>query len=56
VLRNLAITVCALLALFAPLFLWMAWDRGIFWIVLATGCAAVVAVFLLVRHAPEEKL
>ena len=55
-LRNIAITVCGLIALFAPLFLWMAWDRGVFWVVLAIGCGAVAAVFLLVRWAPEDKL
>jgi hypothetical protein len=56
VLRNLAITVCGLIALFAPLFLWIAWDKAVFWVVLAVGCGAVVAVFLLVRHAPADKL
>jgi hypothetical protein len=56
VLRNLAITVCGLIALFAPLFLWIAWDKAVFWVVLAVGCGAVVAVFLLVRLAPEDKL
>lgn len=55
-LRNVAITVCGLIALFAPLLLWMAWNRAVFWIVLAVGCGAVVAVFLLVRMAPEEEL
>ena len=55
-LRNVAITVCGLVALFAPLFLWLAWDRAVFWVVLAVGCGAVVAVFLLVRLAPEDKL
>jgi hypothetical protein len=54
-LRNFAITVCGLLALFAPLFLWMAWDRVVFWIVLAGGCGAVAVVFLLVRLGPEDK-
>jgi hypothetical protein len=34
----------------------MAWDRAMFWVVLAVGCGAVVAVFLLVRLAPEDKL
>lgn len=56
VLRNFAITVCGLIALFSPLFLWMAWDRAVFWVVLAVGCGAVVAVFLLVRMSPEERL
>ena len=55
-LRNVAITVCGLVALFAPLFLWMAWGRAVFWVVLAVGCGAVVAVFLLVRLSPEDRL
>ena len=54
-LRNIAITVCGLIALFAPLFLWMAWDRAVFWLILAVGCGAVAAVFLLVRLSPDEK-
>jgi Zn-dependent protease len=56
VLRNIAITVCGLIALSAPLFLWLAWDKAMFWAVLAVGCGAVVAVFLLVRLSPEDKL
>ena len=55
-LRNVAITVCGLIALSAPLFLWLAWDKAMFWVVLAVGCGAVVAVFLLVRLSPEDKL
>lgn len=55
-LRNVAITVFGLIALFAPLFLWLAWDKAVFWIVLAVGCGAVVAVFLLVRLLPQDKL
>ncbi|HEX6115256.1 MAG TPA: hypothetical protein VFZ10_23380 [Geminicoccaceae bacterium] len=55
-LRNIAITVCGLIALFSPLFLWIAWDQAVFWIVLAVGCGAVVAAFLLVRMSPEERL
>jgi hypothetical protein len=56
VLRNVAITVCGLIALFAPVFLWIAWDKAVFWVVLAVGCGAVLAAFLLVRLAPEDKL
>jgi hypothetical protein len=54
VLRNVAITVCGLIALFAPLFLWLAWNTAIFWLVLGVGCGAVVAVYLLVRLAPQD--
>jgi hypothetical protein len=56
VLRNVAITVCGLIALFAPLFLWMAWNTAIFWLVLGVGCGAVFAIFLLVRTAPPDRL
>jgi hypothetical protein len=56
VLRPVAITVCGLIALFAPLFLWMAWNTAVFWLVLAAGCGAVVAVLLLIRLSPEDKL
>ena len=55
-LRPVAITVCGLIALFAPLFLWMAWNTAVFWLVLAAGCGAVVAVFLLIRLSPENEL
>jgi hypothetical protein len=36
--------------------LWLAWDKAVFWVVLAVGCGAVVAVFLLVRLSPEDRL
>jgi hypothetical protein len=53
VLRNLAITLCGLIALSA-LFMWMAWSKPVFWLVLAVGCGAVAAVYLLVRLSPEK--
>jgi hypothetical protein len=53
---NIAITVFGLIALSSPLFLWLAWNRSVFWVVLALGCGAVLALFLLVRRlAPGEK-
>jgi hypothetical protein len=55
VLRNIAITICGLIALFAPLFLWLAWNKPLFWLGRAVGCGAVAAIFLLVRLTPEEK-
>ena len=54
-LRNMAITLFGLIALCSPLFLWLAWNRAVFWVVLAVGCGAVLALFLLVRIAPEER-
>jgi hypothetical protein len=56
VLRNIAITGFGLIALVAPLFLWLAWNKAVFWVVLAGACGAVVAIFLLIRLSPEEKL
>jgi hypothetical protein len=56
VLRNIAITGCGLIALVAPLFLWLAWNKAVFWVVLAVACGAVAAIFLLIRLSPEEKL
>jgi hypothetical protein len=34
----------------------MAWNTAVFWLVLAAGCGAVVAVLLLIRLSPEDKL
>jgi hypothetical protein len=56
VLRDIAITLCGLIALFAPLFLWLAWNKAVFWVVLAVGCGAVVAIFVLVRLSPDQSL
>ena len=55
-LRDIAITLCGLIALFAPLFLWLAWNKAVFWVVLAVGCGAVVAIFVLVRLSPDQTL
>ena len=55
-LRNIVVMGFGLIALVAPLFLWLAWNKAVFWVVLAVACGAVLAIFLLVRLSPEEKL
>jgi hypothetical protein len=55
VIRHIAITVCALVALLAPLLLWTAWSRTVFWLIIVVGCAAILAIFLLIRWWPHEK-
>jgi hypothetical protein len=54
VIRGAAITVLGLIALFTPLLLWTAWSTTMFWLILAVGCGAVVAIFLLVRLSPDK--
>jgi hypothetical protein len=56
VLREIAITVFGQIALFTPLRLWTAWSRTMFWLILAVGCGAVIAIFLLVRFSRDETL
>jgi hypothetical protein len=53
-LRNGAITVCGLIALFSPLLLWMAWSITMFWAVLAGGCGALLAIYFLIWSSPDE--
>ena len=55
-LRDVAITVFGLIALFTPLLLWTAWSRTMFWLILAVGCGAVIAIFLLVRFSHDRTL
>jgi hypothetical protein len=54
VVRDIAITILGLIALFSPLLLWTAWSRTMFWLVLALGCGAVIAIFVLVRLSRDE--
>ena len=54
VVRDIAITILGLIALFAPLLLWTAWSRTMFWLILALGCGAVIAIFVLVRLSRDE--
>jgi hypothetical protein len=56
VLRDAAIIVLGLIALLTPLLLWLAWSRTMFWLILAVGCGAVIAIFLLVRFSRDETL
>ena len=53
-LRQIAITVLGLIALFTPLLLWTAWSTGMFWLIVAVGCGAVVAIFLLIQLSPDR--
>ena len=53
--RNIAITVCGLIALFTPLLLWTAWSRPMFWLIIGVGCAAILTILLLIRRWPDEK-
>jgi hypothetical protein len=56
VLRDAAIIVLGLIALLTPLLLWLAWSKTMFWLVLAVGCGAVIAIFLVVRFSRDETL
>lgn len=53
-LRNTLITICGLIALLTPLFLWMAWSTDVFYVILGIGCAAIAAVYLLVSTGRRE--
>jgi hypothetical protein len=55
VLRRIAIAVFALIALVTPLLLWVAWSRPVFWLIIAVGCGAILAIVLLLRGWPHEK-
>jgi hypothetical protein len=55
VLRRIAVTVFGLIALATPLLLWVAWSRPVFWLVIAVGCGAVLAILLLIRSWPHER-
>lgn len=50
------ITACGLVALVTPLFLWVAWSPWLFWLALATGCAALLIVYVLIWSSPDEYL
>jgi hypothetical protein len=55
VIRNLAVTVCGLAALMAPLLLWVVWSRPLFWLVVVVACTAILALLSLIRWWPDEK-
>jgi hypothetical protein len=56
VLRSILITVAGLVALFTPLLLWMAWSQWMFWLVIASGCAALLLIYVLIWSSPDEYL
>ena len=53
--RRTAITVCGLIALLSLPLLWTAWSRPMFWLIIAVACAAILAIFLLIRSWPHER-
>ncbi len=52
--RSALITFCGLVALFTPLALWVAWSQWAFWLIIACGCAALVIIYLVLEHSPDE--
>jgi hypothetical protein len=55
-LRSVLSTACGLVAVFTPLLLWLAWSKIAFWSIIATGCAALLIVYVLIAAAPDERL
>ena len=51
--HGILITACGLVALFTPLLLWLAWSPWAFWLMLATGCAALVLIHVLLWSSDE---
>jgi hypothetical protein len=54
VLVNRIIACCALIALVAPLLLWISWSKTGFFIILATAAVAVGIIQLLVWLYPDD--
>jgi hypothetical protein len=54
VLVNRIIACCALIALIAPLLLWISWSKTGFFIILATAAVAVGIIQLLVWLYPDD--
>jgi hypothetical protein len=52
--RSALITFCGLVALFTPLFLWVAWSPWMFWLGLACGCGALLIIYLVLEHSRDE--
>jgi hypothetical protein len=46
--RGILITVCGLVALLTPLLLWTAWSPRMFWLIIASGCAALLILYVLI--------
>jgi hypothetical protein len=53
--RSILITACGLVALFTPLFLWVAWSQWAFWLIIACGCAALLVIYVLIWTAPDKR-
>jgi hypothetical protein len=53
-LREALITICGLIALITPVVLWTAWSTDVFYAVLAAGCGAILAIYLLIAVSPDE--
>ncbi len=51
---NRVIAVCALLALVAPLLLWVSWSKTGFFIIIGMAVTAVGIIYLLVWLYPED--
>jgi hypothetical protein len=54
VVRGALITVCGLVALLTPLLLWVAWSPQTFWLVTASGCAALLIIYVIIWTSPDE--
>ena len=53
-LREALITICGLIALITPVVLWTAWSTTAFYAVLAAGCGAILAIYLLIALSADE--
>ena len=51
---NRTIAGCALIALIAPLLLWISWSKTGFFVIIATAAAAVGIIRLLVWLYPDD--
>jgi hypothetical protein len=54
-LRDVLMTIGGLVALLTPLLLWIAWSQWLFWLVIATGCAALLIIYLVIWIAPDGR-
>lgn len=51
---NRIIAGCALVALVAPLLLWISWSKAGFFIIIGTAATAVGIIYLLIWLYPED--
>jgi hypothetical protein len=54
-LRDVLMTIGGLVALLTPLLLWIAWSQWLFWLVIATGCAAMVIIYFVIWISPDGR-